>query len=116
MKKYLPLIFSLVLGACSSNAPNLVRTTAPILNISAELAPHIEASVASDSAWVKNKTGENLKLSYDIFWYDNNGVTQPFSEDKESFSAVILLKPKQQAGIQLSRPSADSRNYRLYLH
>ncbi|VEH66194.1 Uncharacterised protein [Rodentibacter pneumotropicus] len=55
MKKSLVILASLVLSACSVSGPNLVHTNNPILNITAELAPVVEAKVSANSAWVKIK-------------------------------------------------------------
>ncbi|MGQ0286432.1 hypothetical protein ACT2CV_04420 [Pasteurellaceae bacterium 22721_9_1] len=114
MKKITLILTALLLAACSSK-PNLVHTQQPILNISAELHPLIEAEVSSHSAWIKNKTGQNLGVKYDLFWYTENGVTQPVSTTQDQYSATLLLTPLQKQAISLTRPTPESVNYRLYL-
>lgn len=114
MKKTLLFVTALLLAACSSR-PNLVHTHDPILNITAELNPFIEASVSDNSAWVKNKTDAPLAVRYDIFWYAENGVTQPVSATQEAYSGSLLLNPQQKYALPLQKPTPESVNYRLYL-
>lgn len=114
MKKILLFGTALFLTACSGQ-PNLVHTRNPILNITAELRPLIEADVRENSAWVKNKTEAPLALRYDIFWYAENGVTQPVSATQEAYSGSLLLNPQQKYTVPLQKPTAESVNYRLYL-
>lgn len=117
MKKRISLLLlTALLAACSSKTPvNLVHTQQPILNIEASLDPLIDAGVGSDSAWIKNKTAQLVGVAYDLFWYDKNGVTQMFDEDKSRLSSTVLLEPQQKIAIDLAKPTAESANYRLYL-
>ncbi|WP_439239908.1 YcfL family protein [Lonepinella sp. BR2474] len=114
MKKILLICTALFLTACSS-VPSLTYTHKPILNIAAELHPLIEASVTAQSAWVKNKSAQQINVQYDVFWYDQNGVTQPVSLQQDQYRATLLLAPEQQQAIHLSKPTPESVNYRLYL-
>lgn len=114
MKKLLLISTALLLAACSSK-PNLVHTNQPILNISAQLAPLIEAEVSENTAWVKNKTAQPLQIRYDLFWYAENGVTQPVSNQQDQYSSSLLLSAQQKQAIALNKPTPESRNYRLYL-
>jgi len=114
MKKFLLIFTALVLAACSSK-PNLVHTHKPILNIEAALNPYIDASVSQHTAWVKNKSQQPLTVHYAVFWYAENGVTQPVNDKQEAFSASLLLQPQQKQTIELAKPTPESVNYRLYL-
>lgn len=114
MKKSLIILVSLVLAGCSS-APNLVHTNSPILNITAELAPSIEANASASSAWVKNKSTQPINVNYHLFWYNAQGVTQVWSQQRESISGNLRLQPQEQQSIELSKPTPESTNYRLYL-
>lgn len=116
MKKQISLIFlTALLTACGSSAPNLVHSQQPILNIEADLNPLIEADADADSAWVKNKSEHRVGVAYDIFWYDKNGVTQLTQDAKPQISSLIVLQPQQKAALDLTKPTAESVNYRLYL-
>ncbi|TYG35067.1 DUF1425 domain-containing protein [Lonepinella koalarum] len=115
MKKILLVCTALFLVACGSSQPSLVHTHAPILNITAELNPLIDANATAQSAWVKNKSNQNINLQYDVFWYDKNGVTQPVSLQQEQYRANLWLAPEQKQAINLSKPTPESVNYRLYL-
>ncbi|OOF59693.1 YcfL family protein [Rodentibacter myodis] len=115
MKKSLIFLAALVLAACSASNPNLVHTDTPILNITAELAPRIEAKAGSNSAWVKNKSTQPLNVNYHLFWYDAQGVTQVWEQQRESVSGNFRLQPQEQKAIELIKPTPESTNYRLYL-
>ena len=114
MKKTFFVLTALCLAACSSK-PNLVHTDEPILNIEAAIYPLVDASVSSHSAWVKNKSQQPLTVRYDLFWYAENGVTQPASASQDAFSGSFLLQPQQKQAIELARPTPASVNYRLYI-
>ena len=114
MKKSISLFFATaLLAGCSAKVPTLLNTQSPILNIEAPVAESVDAGVDSDSAWVKNKTEQPVNLAYSLFWYDKNGVTT-FSQEQPTWHR-LSLQPKQKQILTLTRPSADSVNYRLYL-
>ncbi|WP_109078181.1 YcfL family protein [Aggregatibacter kilianii] len=114
MKKQISLFFlTALLAACSTKTPTLLNTQSPILNIEAPAAARVEAGVNRDNAWVKNKTGRIVDLAYSLFWYDKNGVTT-LAEEQPTWHA-LTLQPMQKQTLTLSRPSADSVNYRLYI-
>ena len=115
MKKSLIILASLVLAACSSSVPNLVHTHSPILNITADLAPLIEANADSNSAWVKNKSTQPINVNYHLFWYNAQGVTQVWEQQRESISGNVSLKPQEKKALELTKPTPESTNYRLYL-
>lgn len=115
MKKSLIILASLVLAACSSSVPNLVHTNEPILNITAALAPAIEAKASTNSAWVKNKTAQPINVNYHLFWYNAQGVTQVWEQQRESIEGNLHLQPQEQKAIELTKPTPESTNYRLYL-
>ena len=117
MKKSISLLFlTALLTACGSTPPNLVHSDQPILNISAEANPLIEAKANPKNAWVKNIAGNSLNLAYRLFWYDKNGVTQLGDTQNEFYSGLLPLQPQQKADIPLTRPTANSVNYRLYFY
>lgn len=112
MKKLTTLLFLVSLvAACSAPPPNLVSTHKPILNIEADLAALIEADTTSHSVLIKNKTEQPLRLNYGVFWYDKNGVTQL---EPQNLSTLFLAE-KQRVNIEMTPPSVESVNYRLYL-
>ena len=114
MKKSISLFFvTALLTACSAKVPNLLGTQSPILNIEAPVTEVADAGVDTDSAWVKNKTEQSLNLAYSLFWYDKIGVTTLLQEQPTWHH--LSLQPKQKQTLTLTRPSADSVNYRLYL-
>lgn len=115
MKKSLIIFSSIVLSACSVSGPNLVHTNKPILNITAELAPVVDAKVSADSAWVKNKTTQPINVNYHLFWYNAQGVTQVWSDQRESLVGNLRLQAKEGKSIELMKPTLESTNYRLYL-
>ncbi|BFU59422.1 MULTISPECIES: DUF1425 domain-containing protein [Rodentibacter] len=115
MKKSLILLSAFVLTACSNSGSNLVHTNTPILNVAAELAANVEAKVSSNSAWVKNKRTQPIKVNYHLFWYNNQGVTQVWEQQRESLSGNLRLQPQEQKAIELAKPTPESTNYRLYL-
>lgn len=115
MKKSLIIFASLVLSACSSSGPNLVHTNNPILNITAELAPLVEAKVSADSAWIKNKSTQPVNVNYHLFWYNAQGVTQVWTDQRESLAGNLRLQPQELQAVELTKPTSESTNYRLYL-
>ncbi|MDY6216388.1 YcfL family protein [Actinobacillus porcinus] len=114
MKKISLIFTALFLAACSTT-PNLVKTHSPILNIDVAINPFIDAAAQSHEAWVKNTGQQPLQLHYDLFWYSENGVTQPASQTQDAFSGSLLLQPQQKQTIELTKPTPESVNYRLYL-
>ncbi|QPB42267.1 DUF1425 domain-containing protein [Rodentibacter haemolyticus] len=115
MKKSLILLSAFVLAACSNSDPNLVHTNTPILNVAAELTTNIEAKVSSNSAWVKNKSTQPINVNYRLFWYNAQGVTQVWDQQRESLSGNLHLQPQEQKAVELAKPTPESTNYRLYL-
>lgn len=115
MKKCFSLFWvTALLAACSANPPtNPLAAKYPILNIEAPAAARVEAGVNRDDAWLKNKTNRPVTLSYSLFWYDKNGV-MALVEEQPTWHA-LTLQPMQKQTLTLSRPSADSVNYRLYI-
>ena len=114
MKKISLISTALFLTACSAT-PNLVKTHNPILNIDAAIHPFIDAAAQSHEAWVKNTSQQAIRVYYDLFWYTENGVTQPASPTQDSFRGALMLQPQQKQAIPLVKPTAESVNYRLYL-
>lgn len=115
MKKSLIILAGFILSACSVSGPNLVHTNTPILNITAELAPTVEAKVSAASAWVKNKSTQPINVNYHLFWYNAQGVTQVWTDQRESLAGNFRLQPQERKSIELMKPTLESTNYRLYL-
>ncbi|OOF41108.1 hypothetical protein BKK47_02220 [Rodentibacter mrazii] len=115
MKKSLIIFSSIVLSACSVSGPNLVHTNNPILNITAELAPVVEVKVSADSAWVKNKSAQPINVNYHLFWYNAQGITQVWTDQRESVVGKLRLQAQESKAIELMKPTSESTNYRLYL-
>lgn len=115
MKRTLILAVGLMLTACSGTAPNLVHSDSPILNIAENLATSVEAKADRNSAWIKNKSAQPLKVNYHLFWYNAQGVTQVREAQRESLSGNLYLQPQEQKAVELIKPTSESTNYRLYL-
>lgn len=112
MKKRISFLFlTALLSACSATVPNVVSTTKPILNMEAALMPLLNVEVNERAAWVENKTDKQVSFSYVLFWYDKNGVTQL----EPAKFVQMQLNQRQKAGIEITPPTAESVNYRLYL-
>lgn len=113
MKKYAIFLLALILTGCGSSQPvNLLKKTQPILNIDSALAPRIEASLSESSARIKNISTQPMQLYYHIFWYNKNGLSQPTLTKQTTLS----LAPNEAQAIELTKPTAESFNYRLYIH
>jgi uncharacterized protein HI_0960 len=115
MKKLLISVALLGLAACSSKAPNLLGTDQPILNIAANLAPLVDVRTASNAAYITNKSQQQLKVFYHLYWYNAQGVTQLWPQQQESLAGNLVLQAKQQQMLSLAKPTPESTNYRLYL-
>lgn len=115
MKKILLISTALLLAACTAPTPHLVHTTQPILNIESQLENKLQIKVENHSASLKNISAQALNVVSYLYWYDQNGVTQPFSPTQEYQPSTILLQPQQTADISLTKPSVESHQYRLYL-
>lgn len=115
MKSTLILAVGLMLTACSGTAPNLVHSDSPILNIAENLATSVEARADRNSAWIKNKSTQPIKVNYHLFWYNVQGVTQVREAQRESLSGNLYLQPQEQKAVELIKPTSESTNYRLYL-
>ncbi|MDP9500634.1 DUF1425 domain-containing protein [Bisgaard Taxon 45] len=113
MKKLIALfISSCFLVSCGSRQPvNLLHTHQPILNIEADADPLVDAHVSPTQAWVKNKHHTPVQLTYQVFWYDKQGVSQPSTESDHQ----LWLQGNEKYLIPLTKPSIESDNYRLYL-
>lgn len=110
-------IFPLILTACSSNPVSYLPTGSnPIVNIESDIANKIELDTGEMQFSTKNLTEATLKITYKLFWYDQDGVTQSFNGISDSTAwQYIQLQPKQKQLIKLSKPTEESTNYRLYL-
>ncbi|MGY4677431.1 YcfL family protein [Pasteurella sp. P03HT] len=113
MKKRTALFLTgFLMVGCSSHKPtSLLHTTQPILNIEADAEPIIEAQVSPHSAWIKNKSKQPHDLTYRLFWYDEQGVSQ--QELAPSYRLRLNADEKQR--IELNKPTEKSANYRLYI-
>ncbi|MBF0750663.1 MULTISPECIES: YcfL family protein [Pasteurellaceae] len=115
MKRLLIALMLCMLAACSSPVPNLVHTNRPILNITADLSPLVEVKTDFNSAWVKNKSIQPINVNYHLFWYNEQGVTQVWEQQRESMMGNLYLQAQEQKSIELAKPTPESTNYRLYL-
>ncbi|WP_150540178.1 YcfL family protein [Actinobacillus vicugnae] len=106
-------IFSFFLTACGSNPQSYIKgKSEPIVNIEAQIAPQIETNVTGESITVRNLTDHPLNLSYKLFWYDKQGVTQEIAEQAW---LNLWLNSKQSQTFKLQRPTDEAHNYRIYL-
>ena len=112
---WLLAIFSLFLTACGSNPQSYIKgKSEPIVNIEAQIAPLIQVEAESDKLSVANLSEHPLNLSYKLFWYDNQGVTQSNNDPAMPWLNLWLIG-KQSQTLQLEKPTDESSNYRIYL-
>ena len=108
-------IFSLILTACASNPPSYLPSgTTPIVNVEADIAEQIAVDAQSNLFKVENLTPSLLNVRYKLFWYDVNGVTQMAGQEKQGW-LNFWLEPLVKASWQLTPPTEESVNYRIYL-
>lgn len=106
-------IFSLFLTACGSNPQSyLTPKDSPIVNIEAQVADKVEVLAKADQLSLTNRSEQPLLLTYKLFWYDKNGVSQ--SEASPLWQGLRLMS-KQSQNIMLQKPTTESENYRIYL-
>ncbi|UKH21883.1 YcfL family protein [Actinobacillus pleuropneumoniae] len=117
LKSYWSLaVFSLFLTACGSNPQSYIKgKSAPIVNVEAQIATQIEIDAKSEKVSVTNLTEYPLNLSYKLFWYDNQGVTQTNNNISMQPWLNLWLNGKQSQTLSLEKPTAESSNYRIYL-
>lgn len=118
MKKHFVLIaiFSTVLTACSSNPVSYLPTgTKPIVNIELPLAEQVEVTADPFLLKVVNLTVQPLNIQYKLFWYDKQGVTQTLDPSDRTPWYSFWLEPRAKTEVNLSKPTLDSVNYRVYL-
>ena len=115
-KKILVLGIALGLSACASNPPSyLPAGKKPIVNIEANLNPHVEVNADERALTIRNRDAVNpLQLAYKLFWYDEQGVSQVGTQENSSWQ-TLNLAPKQQTNVPLHHPTDESVNYRIYL-
>lgn len=115
MKNILGFAFTLFLAACSATTPNLIGTQAPILNIEKNLATMMTVNTERNSVQFTNLTNQPLVITYHLFWYDKQGVTQLYHRQQESLSEKMMLHPQEKKSVLLPRPTPESLTYRIYL-
>lgn len=109
-------IFSLFLTACGSSPQSYIKgKSEPIVNIEAQIAPLVKVDVESEKFSITNLSGQPLNLSYKLFWYNKQGVTQNSDDESPQFWQKLWLSGKQSQTLQLEKPTNESRNYRIYL-
>lgn len=115
-KHFLPVaIFSLILTACASNPPSYLPSgTTPIVNVEADIAEKIAVDAKPELLKVENLTSSPINIGYKLFWYDTNGVTQMAGQEKQGW-LNFWLEPLAKTSWQLTPPTEESVNYRIYL-
>ncbi|WGE68625.1 YcfL family protein [Actinobacillus equuli subsp. haemolyticus] len=109
-------IFSLFLTACGSNPQSYIKgKSEPVVNIEAQIATLVKVDAESERLSVTNLTEHPLNLSYKLFWYDNQGVTQTANDISTQPWLNLWLNSKQSQPLQLEKPTNESSNYRVYL-
>lgn len=110
-------IFSIFLTACASKPTSYLPTGKnPIINMEADIAEKIKLDAKAKELVITNLTKSPVNVSYKLFWYDKNGVTQLFNGIDESVDwQKIKLRAEQTYIIILVKPSKESVNYRLYI-
>lgn len=116
-KRYWGAVFSaLLLTACGSNPSSyLPIETKPIVNVEAQIAEVVEVKACPEKLSLTNLSEMPLAVAYKLFWYDKNGVTQTFNDDEVTAWQKTRLEPKQYQMLNLTKPTAESVNYRVYL-
>ncbi|QIM63666.1 hypothetical protein A1D29_10385 [Pasteurellaceae bacterium Orientalotternb1] len=117
MKKFVLIVFyGLFLTACSSKPVSYLPTgTQPIVNVEAPLAEQLDVNAEPLVFKVQNRTAQPLKVTYKLFWYDKEGVTQSRDPNDRSPWLDFWLEPKAKTEVPLTPPTAESVNYRVYL-
>ncbi|MFC0309714.1 YcfL family protein [Gallibacterium trehalosifermentans] len=103
------------LTACSSKMVSPLSQSSPIVNIEAAIADKLAITSAADQVTLKNKTNQSINLTYLLTWYDKNGVTQRANWQQEERWQKLMVIANQQVLIKLTKPTAASHNYRIYL-
>ncbi|WGE31217.1 YcfL family protein [Actinobacillus genomosp. 2] len=108
--------FSLFLTACGSNPQSYIKgKSEPIVNIEAQIAPLIQVDAEIDKLSITNLSEQPLNLSYKLFWYDSQGVTQTANDISEQSWLQLWLNSKQSQTLPFEKPTNESSNYRIYL-
>ena len=117
LKSYWSLVvFSLFLTACGSNPQSYIKgKSKPIVNIEAQIAPLVKVDTESEKFSIANLSEQPLNLSYKLFWYDKQGVTQNSDDTYPQHWQKLWLNSKQSQTLPLDKPTSESSNYRLYL-
>ncbi|AFU19438.1 YcfL family protein [Actinobacillus suis] len=109
-------IFSFFLTACGSNPQSYIKgKSEPIVNIEAQIATLVKVEAKSEMLSVTNLSEHPLNLSYKLFWYDKQGVTQNSDNVSPQPWQPLWLDSKQSQTLQLEKPTNESNNYRVYL-
>lgn len=109
-------IFSLFLTACGSNPQSYIKGKShPIVNIEAQVATLVKVDTNNENVSVTNLSEHPLNLSYKLFWYDKQGVTQSHNDTPTQAWLNLWLNGKQSQAIMLKKPTNESSNYRFYL-
>lgn len=112
MKKGFFAIFPLILTACSSIPSSYLPEAAePIVNIEAPAAAVVKVKASKNALCLTNQTDTAQALSYKLFWYNQQGVSQ----SENGTWQPIILSANERREIALQKPTADSETYRLYL-
>lgn len=118
MKKisfYFILLLSLGFSGCSSQLSNGLAHSQPIINFTAQVAPLIQVTATTQQAVIKNLTQNTINLTYQLTWYDRNGVTQLANWQQPSNWQQLQLLPQQNVILPLAKPTPTSVNYRLFI-
>lgn len=115
MKKFLFIVLTALLTACSNSTPNLVHTTTPILNVESNLFPYIDVTLYQDSATITNKSQNILPINYVVIWYNSQGVTQLTYNKIDTGFHFLRLNIGEKTTITFAKPTTESVNYRLYM-
>lgn len=112
MKKALSLLLAVWLSACGSNPISYLPTgTQPIVNVESEISDKLKIDAQAEKLEITNLTDTTQNITYKLFWYDNDGVTQISPLDWQDLS----LAGGKAHPIMLNKPTNESANYRIYV-
>ena len=112
----LPAIISVFLAACASNPPSYLPSgTKPIVNVESPLSEQVSVIAEPFLLKVQNLTKNPVNVSYKLFWYDIDGVTQTLDLNAHTPWHNFWLEPNSKTEMHLEKPTPESANYRIYL-
>lgn len=109
--------FSLFLTGCINLSPTYLpsNSTKPLVNVEEEVASQIDVQASSEALSIENISAHAVSVSYKLFWYDEEGVTQMSDYSQKTSWNPLWLEPQQKENIILQKPTPESERYRIYV-